>query len=87
MIERAVDNLLRNAQRFNPQVDRPSSCRPNTRANSILISVCDHGPGVDAEMTRASWANRSTARPARLRRAMAWAWPLPVAPLNATAAA
>lgn len=47
MIERAVDNLLRNAQRFNPQ-DCPSSCRPNTRANAS-ISVRDHGPGVDAE--------------------------------------
>ncbi|MET3454753.1 MULTISPECIES: sensor histidine kinase [Pseudomonas] len=48
MIERAVDNLLRNAQRFNPS--GPSiEMRAVRQGERILISVRDHGPGVEAE--------------------------------------
>ncbi|BBP78618.1 MULTISPECIES: sensor histidine kinase [Pseudomonas] len=48
MIERALDNLLRNAQRFNPegQAIEVSARRQGER---IEISVRDHGPGVEAE--------------------------------------
>ena len=48
MIERAVDNLLRNAQRFNPQ-GQPIELAAQRQGERILISVRDHGPGVDAE--------------------------------------
>ena len=48
MIERAVDNLLRNAQRFNPQ-GQPIELHAQRQGDRILISVRDHGPGVDAE--------------------------------------
>ena len=48
MIERAVDNLLRNAQRFNP-VGEPIELQAQHQGGRILISVRDHGPGVEAE--------------------------------------
>ncbi len=48
MIERAVDNLLRNAQRFNPQ-GQPIELHARRHGERILISVRDHGPGVEAE--------------------------------------
>ncbi|MEL1089495.1 sensor histidine kinase [Pseudomonas sp. OB66] len=48
MIERAVDNLLRNAQRFNPS-DRPIELHAARQAERIVISVRDHGPGVQTE--------------------------------------
>ena len=48
MIERAVDNLLRNAQRFNPpgQPIELTACR---EGEHIRLSVRDHGPGVAEE--------------------------------------
>lgn len=48
MLERALDNLLRNAQRFNPagQAIEVLALRQGER---IVISVRDHGPGVDVE--------------------------------------
>ncbi|WP_434561712.1 HAMP domain-containing histidine kinase [Pseudomonas sp. Z5-35] len=48
MIERAVDNLLRNAQRFSPS-GQPVEMRAVQQGERILISVRDHGPGVEAE--------------------------------------
>ncbi|QLG94647.1 HAMP domain-containing histidine kinase [Pseudomonas yamanorum] len=48
MIERALDNLLRNAQRFNPP-GRPIEMHAQRQGERIVISVRDHGPGVDAE--------------------------------------
>ena len=48
MIERALDNLLRNAQRFNPPT-QPIEMRAQREGERIVISVRDHGPGVDAE--------------------------------------
>jgi signal transduction histidine kinase len=48
MIERAVDNLLRNAQRFNPP-GQPIELDARRQGDRIVISVRDHGPGVDAE--------------------------------------
>ncbi|KAF2410222.1 Signal transduction histidine kinase [Pseudomonas antarctica] len=48
MIERAVDNLLRNAQRFNPK-DQPIELHAHLHGEHIIISVRDHGPGVEAE--------------------------------------
>lgn len=48
MIERAVDNLLRNAQRFNPP-GQPIELKAQRQGERILISVRDHGQGVDAE--------------------------------------
>ncbi|TBU99990.1 HAMP domain-containing sensor histidine kinase [Stutzerimonas kirkiae] len=46
MLERALDNLLRNALRFNPP---GSDIELNARldAGQLLLSVRDHGPGVD----------------------------------------
>jgi signal transduction histidine kinase len=48
MIERALDNLLRNAQRFNPP-GRQIEMHALRQGERIVISVRDHGPGVDAE--------------------------------------
>jgi len=48
MIERALDNLLRNAQRFNPP-GLPIEMHAQRQGERIVISVRDHGPGVDAE--------------------------------------
>ncbi|KAF1019603.1 MAG: Sensor histidine kinase CpxA [Pseudomonas sp.] len=48
MIERAVDNLLRNAQRFNPP-GQPIEMQATRQGERILIHVRDHGPGVEAE--------------------------------------
>lgn len=41
-------SLLRNAQRFNPQ-GQPIELAAQRQGERILISVRDHGPGVDAE--------------------------------------
>nr|BFD40365.1 HAMP domain-containing sensor histidine kinase [Pseudomonas sp. FFPRI_1] len=48
MLERALDNLLRNAQRFNP-AGQPIEVLARRQGDRILISVRDHGPGVEAE--------------------------------------
>ncbi len=48
MIERALDNLLRNAQRFNP-AGQPIEMLALRQGERIVISVRDHGPGVEAE--------------------------------------
>ena len=48
LLERAVDNLLRNAQRFNP-ADRPIELNIVRRADEVHIEVRDHGPGVARE--------------------------------------
>jgi signal transduction histidine kinase len=48
MIERAVDNLLRNAQRFNP-VGQPIEMQAARQGDRIVVSVRDHGPGVEAD--------------------------------------
>lgn len=48
MIERALDNLLRNAQRFNPP-EQPIDLQAWRQGERIVISVRDHGPGVQAE--------------------------------------
>ena len=48
MIERALDNLLRNAKRFNPS-GRPIEVLARHQGERIVLSVRDHGPGVDAE--------------------------------------
>lgn len=48
MLERALDNLLRNALRFNP-ADQPIELRVERQAHAICLSVRDHGPGVAVE--------------------------------------
>ena len=48
MIERAVDNLLRNAQRFNPP-GQPIELTARREGEHITINVRDHGPGVAEE--------------------------------------
>nr|WP_272887278.1 HAMP domain-containing sensor histidine kinase [Stutzerimonas stutzeri] len=46
MLERALDNLLRNALRFNPE-GAPIELRASTDAEWLTLSIRDHGPGVD----------------------------------------
>jgi len=48
LVERAVDNLLRNALRFSP-TDKPVEINARLRGGQIEIAVRDHGPGVPAE--------------------------------------
>lgn len=54
MLERALDNLLRNALRFNPE-GSPIELRARTEGECLMLSVRDHGPGVDeAHLARLS---------------------------------
>ncbi len=46
MLERALDNLLRNALRFNPE-GMPIQLRASSDEDYLLLSIRDHGPGVD----------------------------------------
>jgi len=48
MIERAVDNLVRNALRFNPE-DQPIELSARLVNEHVELSVRDHGPGVADE--------------------------------------
>lgn len=48
LLERALDNLLRNAQRFNP-AGQPIEVQAQRLGERILISVRDHGPGAPVE--------------------------------------
>ena len=48
MLERALDNLLRNALRFNP-AGQPIELKVERQADELCLSVRDHGPGVAAE--------------------------------------
>ena len=51
LIERALDNLLRNAVRFNPP-GQPIEMTAQRDGERILLSVRDHGPGVAEEHLR-----------------------------------
>ncbi|WP_404441114.1 sensor histidine kinase [Stutzerimonas chloritidismutans] len=54
MLERALDNLLRNALRFNPE-GAPIELSAATEGDWLLLSIRDHGPGVDeAHLTKLS---------------------------------
>jgi signal transduction histidine kinase len=48
LIERAVDNLLRNALRFNP-AGQPIEISAEREQDRIVLTVRDHGPGVAVE--------------------------------------
>lgn len=48
MLERALDNLLRNALRFSP-AGQPVEIRAEHQGERLLLSVRDHGPGVAEE--------------------------------------
>ncbi len=49
MLERALDNLLRNALRFNPH-GMPIEIAAREQDGNLLLSVRDHGPGVAPEL-------------------------------------
>ncbi|MWV18056.1 HAMP domain-containing protein [Pseudomonas sp. L-22-4S-12] len=49
MLARALDNLLRNALRFNPP-GQPIEIAVTRHAQHLLISLRDHGPGVPEEL-------------------------------------
>jgi two-component system, OmpR family, sensor kinase len=48
LVERAVDNLVRNALRFNPS-GKPIEISARLEQQRVLITVRDHGPGVAPE--------------------------------------
>jgi two-component system OmpR family sensor kinase len=48
VLERALDNLLRNALRFNP-VGQPIELSASIEGNELRLSVRDHGPGANPE--------------------------------------
>jgi len=48
MLERALDNLLRNALRFSPP-GKPVEVRVASQADGLCIDIRDHGPGVAGE--------------------------------------
>jgi signal transduction histidine kinase len=49
MLGRALDNLLRNALRFNP-VEQPIEIEVSQQDGLLRIAVRDHGPGAPAEI-------------------------------------
>ncbi|HUE91211.1 HAMP domain-containing sensor histidine kinase [Pseudomonas sp.] len=49
MLQRAMDNLLRNALRFNP-VGQPIVLTASRNAEQLCLSVRDHGPGAAPEL-------------------------------------
>ena len=49
MLQRAMDNLLRNALRFNP-VGQPIELTASRNAEQLCLSVRDHGPGAAPEL-------------------------------------
>jgi two-component system, OmpR family, sensor kinase len=49
MLQRAMDNLLRNALRFNP-VGQPIELTASRNAEQLCLSVRDHGPGAPPEL-------------------------------------
>lgn len=49
MLARALDNLLRNALRFNPE-GKPIEVTVTRRAGQLHIAVRDHGPGAPEEL-------------------------------------
>jgi signal transduction histidine kinase len=49
MLGRALDNLLRNALRFNP-VEQPIEIEVSQQDGQLRIAVRDHGPGAPAEI-------------------------------------
>ncbi|MCU1716512.1 sensor histidine kinase [Pseudomonas sp. 5P_3.1_Bac2] len=48
LLQRALDNLLRNALRFNP-AGQAIELQARRNAEQLIVSVRDHGPGVAAE--------------------------------------
>jgi len=48
LVERAVDNLVRNALRFNPS-GKPIEISARLEQQRVLITVREHGPGVAPE--------------------------------------
>ena len=48
MLERALDNLLRNALRFNPEGE-PIEISAKTMGDNLELTIRDHGPGVDED--------------------------------------
>lgn len=48
LIERALDNLIRNAARFNP-AEQPLEINASVTEHSMRVSIRDHGPGVSEE--------------------------------------
>lgn len=48
LLERALDNLLRNALRFSPP-EQPVEIRVEEAGGQLRIAVRDHGPGVDPQ--------------------------------------
>lgn len=48
LLQRALDNLLRNAARFNP-TEKPIQIELCQQASHLTINVRDHGPGVSAQ--------------------------------------
>ncbi|MCK9535575.1 MAG: HAMP domain-containing histidine kinase [Pseudomonas sp.] len=48
LLQRALDNLLRNALRFNPP-SQPICILVSRQSTGLTISIRDHGPGVSAE--------------------------------------
>lgn len=47
-VERIVDNLIRNALRFNPE-QHPIEISAREAANQLILNVRDHGPGIAEE--------------------------------------
>lgn len=46
LLQRALDNLLRNAVRFSP-ADKPVEIQVVLHSNKLVITIRDHGPGVN----------------------------------------
>ena len=84
MLERALDNLLRNALRFNPE-GVPVELRAQHDGQDLVISVRDHGPGV-ADEHLPQLSEPFFRAPGQTAAGHGLGWPSPDAPPSATAA-
>jgi two-component system OmpR family sensor kinase len=84
MLERALDNLLRNALRFNPP-EQAIELTARLAGSQLHLCVRDHGPGVSSELlpqlSQAFLAPRGKAAAD-----IALGWPLPGTRTSATVA-
>jgi two-component system, OmpR family, sensor histidine kinase CpxA len=52
LLARAIENILRNAIKFSP-VQSDIYCQLQQRAQQLVLTICDHGPGISADKLNA----------------------------------
>jgi len=61
-IERVVENLLDNAVSFNPP-EMPIEVKVETLGSDVILTVCDHGPGIPEDAREKVFLRFHSVRP------------------------